>query len=115
MALAATLTRIEVGELSAVNQLEELKERLASLLHKAGELNPSAIPTARKKIPVWKLEGAPVRIKSMIGNALGVDTIWDLVHVPHSKILQARCFTNSRARMLELVAAVNEAIKMLKG
>ena len=95
------------------NDMNELKERLASLLHKAGELNPSAIPTARKKIPVWKLEAAPVRIKNMIGNALGVDTIWDLVHVPHGKILQARCFTNSRARMLELVAAVEEAIKLL--
>ena len=92
-----------------------LKECLASLLHKAGELDPSAIPTERKKIPVWKLEGAPVRIKSMIGNALGVDTIWDLVHVPYGKFLQYRCFTNSRARMLELVATVDEAIKMLKG
>lgn len=92
-----------------------LKECLASLLHKAGELDPSAIPTERKKIPVWELEGAPVRIKSMIGNALGVDTIWDLVHVPCGKFLQYRCFTNSRARMSELVAAVDGAIKMLKG
>ena len=92
-----------------------LKECLASLLHKAGELDPSAIPTERKKIPVWKLEGVPVRIKNMIGNALGVDTIWDLVYVPHGKFLQYRCFTNSRARMSELVAAVDEAIKMLKG
>ena len=97
------------------NDMNELKERLASLLHKAGELNPSAIPTERKKIPVWELECAPVRIKSMIGNALGVDTIWDLVHVPHGKFLQYRCFANSRARMSELVAAVDEAIKMLKG
>lgn len=95
------------------NDMNELKERLASLLHKAGELNPSAIPTARKKIPVWELECVPVRIKNMIGNALGVDTIWDLVHVPHGKFLQYRCFTNSRARMLELVAAVEEAIKLL--
>ena len=97
------------------NDMNDLKERLASLLHKAGELNPSAIPNMRKKIPIWELEGAPVRIKNMIGNALGVDTIWDLVHVPHGKFLQYRCFTNSRARMLELVAAVDEAIKMLKG
>lgn len=97
------------------NDMNELKERLASLLHKAGELDPSAIPTERKKIPVWELEGAPVRIKSMIGNALGVDTIWDLVYVPCGKFLQYRCFTNSRARMSELVAAVDEAIKMLKG
>ena len=95
------------------NDMNELKERLASLLHKAGELNPSAIPTARKKIPVWKLEAAPVRIKNMIGNALGVDTIWDLVHVPCGKFLQYRCFANSRARMSELVAAVEEAIKLL--
>lgn len=93
--------------------MNELKERLASLLQKAGELAPSAIPDAKKKIPVCELEGAPVRIKSMIGNTLGVETIWDLVHVPHSKILQARCFTNSRARMSELVAAVEEAIKLL--
>ena len=97
------------------NDMNELKERLASLLQKAGELDPSAIPDAKKKISVWKLEGAPVRIKSMIGNALGVDTIWDLVHVPCGKFLQYRCFTNSRARMSELVAAVDEAIKMLKG
>ena len=97
------------------NDMNELKERLASLLHKAGELNPSAIPNMRKKIPIWELEGAPVRIKNMIGNALGVDTIWDLVHVPCGKFLQYRCFTNSRARMSELVAAVDEAIKMLKG
>ena len=97
------------------NDMNELKERLASLLQKAGELDPSAIPNMRKKIPIWELEGAPVRIKSMIGNALGVDTIWDLVHVPCGKFLQYRCFTNSRARMLELVAAVDEAIKMLKG
>ena len=97
------------------NDMNGLKERLASLLHKAGELNPSAIPNMRKKIPIWELEGAPVRIKNVIGNTLGVETIWDLVHVPHSKILQARCFTNSRARMSELVAAVDEAIKMLKG
>ena len=97
------------------NDMNELKERLASLLQKAGELDPSAIPTERKKIPVWELEGAPVRIKNVIGNALGVETIWDLVHVPHGKFLQYRCFTNSRARMSELVAAVDEAIKMLKG
>lgn len=90
-----------------------LKECLASLLHKAGELDPSAIPDAKKKISVWKLESAPVRIKNMIGNTLGVDTIWDLVHVPCGKFLQYRCFTNSRARMLELVAAVEEAIKLL--
>ena len=90
-----------------------LKECLVSLLHKAGELDPSAIPTERKKISVWELEGAPVRIKSMIGNALGVETIWDLVHVPCGKFLQYRCFANSRARMLELVAAVEEAIKLL--
>ena len=95
------------------NDMNDLKERLASLLHKAGELDPSAIPDAKKKISVWKLKSAPVRIKNMIGNTLGVDTIWDLVHVPHSKILQARCFTNSRARMSELVAAVEEAIKLL--
>lgn len=95
------------------NDMNELKERLASLLHKAGELDPSAIPTERKKIPVWELEGAPVRIKNVIGNTLGVDTIWDLVHVPCGKFLQYRCFTNSRARMLELVAAVDEAIKLL--
>ena len=97
------------------NDMNELKERLASFLQKAGELDPSAIPDTKKKIPVWKLEGAPVRIKSMIGNALGVETTWDLVHVPHGKFLQCRCFTNSRARMSELVAAVDEAIKMLKG
>ena len=97
------------------NDMNELKERLASLLHKAGELDPSAIPDAKKKIPVCELEGAPVRIKNMIGNTLGVDTIWDLVHVPCGKFLQYRCFTNSRVRMLELVAAVDEAIKMLKG
>ena len=29
-----------------------LKECLASLLHKAGKLDPSAIPDAKKKIPV---------------------------------------------------------------
>ena len=115
MAQAATLTRIEVGELSAVNQLEELKERLASLLQKAGELDPSAIPDTKKKIPVWKLEGAPVRIKNVIGNTLGVDTIWDLVHVPHGKFLQYRCFTNSRSRMSELVSAIDEAILTLAG
>ena len=97
------------------NDMNELKERLASLLHKAGELDPSAIPDAKKKIPVWKLESAPVRIKNMMDNAFGVETIWDLVHVPHGKFLQYRCFANSRARMSELVAAVDEAIKMLKG
>lgn len=93
--------------------MNELKECLASLLQKAGELDPSAIPDAKKKISVWKLKSAPVRIKNMIGNTLGVDTIWDLVHVPHGKFLQYRCFTNSRARMSELVAAVEEAIKLL--
>ena len=97
------------------NDMNELKERLASLLHKAGELNPSAIPNMRKKIPIWELEGAPVRRKSMIGNALGVDTIWDLVHVPCGKFLQYRCFANSRARMLELISAIDEATLTLAG
>ena len=92
-----------------------LKKCLASLLHKAGELDPSAIPTERKKIPVWELECAPVRIKNMIGNTLGVDTIWDLVHVPHGRILQARCFTNSRERMSELISAIDEATLTLAG
>ena len=93
----------------------ELKELLSALLQKGGILDLEKISESRMKIPVWKLEGAPVRIKSMIGNALGVETIWDLVHVPYGKILQARCFTNSRARMSGLVAAVDGAIKMLKG
>ena len=30
------------------NDMNELKERLASLLHKAGELNPSAVDEAIK-------------------------------------------------------------------
>lgn len=85
------------------------------MFQKAEILDFEKIPELRKKISVWELEGAPVRIKNMIGNALGVDTIWDLVHVPHGKFLQYRSFANSRARMSELVAAVDEAIKMLKG
>ena len=113
--LHQTLSSIYTKLLMGMSDMSigELKELLSTLLHKAEILDFEKIPESRKKIPVWDLEGAPVRIKSMIGNALGVDTIWDLVHVPHGKFLQYRCFTNSRARMLELVAAVDEAIKLL--
>lgn len=113
--LHQTLSSIYTKLLMGMSDMSigELKELLSTLLHKAEILDFEKIPESRKKIPVWDLEGAPVRIKSMIGNALGVDTIWDLVHVPCGKFLQYRCFTNSRARMLELVAAVDEAIKLL--
>lgn len=93
--------------------IEELKCQLSALLQKAESLDAETIPESRKKVSVWALEGSPVRIKNMISEVLGVDTIWNLVHVPYDRIL--RCFTNSRARMEELIAAIDEALKILSG
>ena len=96
-----------------MERIEELKCQLSVLLQKAGRLDPKQIPESRKKVSVWALEGPPVRIKNMISETLGVDTIWNLVHVPYDRMLKFRCFTNSRTRMEELVAAVDDALKML--
>ena len=94
--------------------VDELKDKLSALLQTADALDPKKIPEVRKMIAVQELAGSPVRIKSMLSN-LGVGTIWELVHLPYGEIIKWRCFTNSRARMAELVAAIDEAIKMLKG
>ena len=96
-----------------MERIEELKCQLSVLLQKAGRLDPKQIPESRKMVSVWALEGSPVRIKNMISETLGVDTIWNLVQVPYDRVLKFRCFTNSRTRMEELVAAIDEALKML--
>ena len=96
-----------------MERIEELKCRLSALLQKAEKLDPKQIPESRKMVPVWALEAAPVRIKNMISEALGVDDIWNLVHVPYDGMLKFRCFTNSQSRMAELVAAVDEALTIL--
>ena len=98
-----------------MERIEELKCQLSVLLQKAGRLDPKQIPESRKKVSVWALEGSPVRIKNMISESLGVDTIWDLVHVPYDRMPKFRCFTNSRARMEEIIAAIDEALKILSG
>ena len=98
-----------------MERIEELKCQLSALLQKAGRLDPKQIPESRKMVSVWALEGSPVRIKNMISEILGVDTIWNLVHVPYDRMLKSRCFTNSRTRMEELVAAIDESLKMLSG
>jgi len=95
--------------------MDKLKELLSALLQEANTLDSEKIPRARKMIPVCELLRSPVHIKNMISNILEVDSIWDLVHLPCDKIIQHRCFLNSRGRMSELVAAIEEAIKMLKG
>ena len=96
-----------------MERIEELKCQLSVLLQKAGRLDPKQILESRKMVSVWALEGPPVQIKNMISETLGVDTIWKLVHVPYDRMLKFRCFTNSRARMAELVVAIDEALKML--
>ena len=93
--------------------IEELKGKLSALLQKAEKLDLEQVPESRKTVSVWVLEGSPVRMKNMISESLRTDTIWDLVHLPYDRILKFRCFLNSRARMSELVAAIDEALKML--
>ena len=110
----AKLYRELLGGLGDKN-MDELKELLSALLQESNALDSEKIPRARKMIPVCELLRSSVRIKTMISDMLGVDSIWDLVHLPYDKIIQHRCFLNSRSRMSELVAAIEEAIKMLKG
>lgn len=98
-----------------MERIEELKCQLSALLQKAERLDPKQIPESRKMVSVWALEGSPVRIRNMISETLCVDTIWNLVHVPYDRILRFRCLSKSRARMAELVAAIDESLKMLSG
>ena len=101
--------------MNTASQMEVLKERLSASLCKSGELDSSSIPESRKMMSMMDLEGSPVRIRNMIVRHLGVDAIWDFVHVQPDKVCQCRCFTNSCARMSELVSAIDEAILTLAG
>ena len=89
-----------------------LYEQLSALLQKTEMLEVTDIPESRKGIKVNELE-ISIRMANMLTN-MGIYTIWDLVHVPPSKIDQWRYF-NSRPRMSELIDTLDTAIKVLIG
>ena len=95
-------------------RVDKLWGRLREFLREAESLDPETVTESRKKVSLWDLEGSPVRTKNVICNSFGVDTIWDLVHVPYDQIAKFRCFSNSRAALSELVFAFDEAIGILK-
>ena len=92
---------------------ESLFEKVEDLLRQSAALDDASIPESRKKISIWALEGSPVRVKNMISNIFGAENIWDLVHVTSAQVRRAHYFPNSRCGMLQLVAAIDEALKML--
>lgn len=93
-------------------KMEYMKAQLSELLRKVEMLDPEEIPESRKMVSVWELEGTPVRMKNIISTLLHADTVWAFVHAPGLKTESCR-FYNSRARLSELVAAVDEAVKIL--
>ena len=94
-------------------EIEAYAARIAELLEAAKALDDAAIPDSVKNLPVWELEGTPVRVKNMLNN-IGVCTLWELVHFDMAKCRKYRGgFFASKHRMSELLYAIKEAIDLL--
>ena len=87
--------------------------KIAELLQTAKALDDAAIPDTAKNLPVWELEGTPVRVKNMLNN-IGVCTLWELVHFDMEKCKKYRGgFFASKHRMSELLYAIKEAVDLI--
>ena len=104
--------RIPITEEKA-KEIEACAAKIAEFLQSVKTLDDAAIPDTAKNLPVWELEGTPVRVKNMLNN-IGVCTLWELVHFDMEKCKKYRGgFFASKHRMSELLYAIKEAMDLL--
>lgn len=89
-----------------------LYDQLSALLQKAKTLVAEDIPEARRNTSVSELE-VSIIMANILYN-MGVLTIWDLVHMSETELGRWRYF-NSKYRTMELIDAIDQAIKVLTG
>ena len=96
-----------------MQEISILHEQLREALKRGALLDPKTISEEVRHITVRQLD-IPARIISLI-EVLGVNTIWDLVHLSEEDCVKYRFLRSSRIRLLEFIRVINLAIDVLNG